>query len=559
MTTNGIGRLTKAQLIEAIHNQEGTYDTLTERITELEMVLQDQDSDWQRLGGEGEMEFSRAGLGAIIRQARLFYLKNPLIQRAVRVQAHYVFGQGFSISAANEKVNDLIQRFLDDRPNVKALTGHQASIEAEIELTVTGNLFLAMFSDRTSGRVILRCVPVEEVEEIVTNPEDKEEPWFYKRQRSVGTLDVTTGQAVGKPVTTYHPDWRYRPSSKPPTMAGSAIDWAAPIYHAKIGGFSHMKFGVPEFYAALDWASAVKNDLEDYASLRRSLSRWAWRVTAAGGARGVASIKSRFNTTVGDGANQGETNPPPTVGGMFIGTAGNQIEPIRTAGAAPHPDEGRRLWLMVSAGTGIPETILAGDADVGNLATAKSLDRPTELQMNNRIELWKSIYEDLTSYVLERGANAPKGLVRNVVKFERDNYTGERILQVEDERLHVDVEFPSILERDVVARVGSIISAATLDGKKPAQTMTVETMVRQLLSAVGIDDIDEEWAKLEKEIKEKDERKAEMVALLPPPPSPGQVPPPGDEETDGEQLPETQEQQEARVIQKLRRLDEVLR
>jgi len=28
---NGISRLTKAQLIEAIHSQEGTYDTLTER------------------------------------------------------------------------------------------------------------------------------------------------------------------------------------------------------------------------------------------------------------------------------------------------------------------------------------------------------------------------------------------------------------------------------------------------------------------------------------------------------------------------------------------------
>lgn len=547
MTNNGISRLTKSQLIEAIHSQEGTYDTLTERITELEMVLQDQDSDWQRLSGEGGMEFSRVGLESIIRQARLMYLKNPLIQRATRVQAHYVFGQGFSISAGDETVNDLIQRFLDDRANVKCLTGHQASVEAEIELTVTGNLFLALFSDASSGRVILRCVPVEQVQEIITNPEDSEEPWFYKRQRNVGRLDSATGQTVTQPVTTYHPDWRYRPSSQPLRMAGADIDWDAPIYHAKIGGFSHMKFGVPEFYAALDWAGAVKKDLEDYASLRRSLSRYAWRVTATGGARGVAALKSRFNTTVGDGSNQGETNPAPTVGAMFIGSGGNNIEPIRTAGAAPHPDEGRRLWLMVSAGTGIPETILAGDADVGNLATAKSLDRPTELQMNNRIELWKSIYEDLTSYVLERGADTPKGLVRGVVKLERDDYTGERTLQVKDEKLHVDVDFPSILERDVVARVEAIVSAVTLDGKKPAQTMTEETMVRELLSALGIDDIDKEWGKLEKEIKEEDERKAEMVALLPPPP--GQAP----------DDPDAQAQQEARVTGTMRELDEVLR
>ena len=62
------------------------YDTLTERIAELELALED--SGWLQLGGESLDEFSRDGLTTITRLSRLFYLKNPLVRRGVDVQTY---------------------------------------------------------------------------------------------------------------------------------------------------------------------------------------------------------------------------------------------------------------------------------------------------------------------------------------------------------------------------------------------------------------------------------------------------------------------------------------
>ena len=557
---------TKAQLIEKLDDEGKVVDTLIERIGELEMVIQDRDFEWQQLSGEGVMEFSRDALAGIIRTARLMYLKNPLIQRAVRVQAHYVFGQGFSVKAQDEEVDVLVQKFMEDPANTRVMTDQQSAVMVDEELTVTGNLFVALFTDPSTGRVVLRLIPVEEIPEIICNPEDAQEVWYYRRQHTGGTVNTSTGSQTIEPKTTYYPDWQYTPTPLPTSFNGQEIAWGSPVYHVKVGGFNQMRFGVPEVYAALDWARSVTRDLEDYASLRRSLSRWAWRVTSGGGARGVAALKSRFNTTIGDGSNDGESNPPPTSGSMFLSTPNTSLEPIRTAGAAPHPDEGRRLWLMVSAGTGIPETILAGDADVGNLATAKTLDRPTELQMTDRMQLWKTVYEDLTSYLIEKGITSPKGLLKGQGRMVPDPYTGDQMVELTgttegggERSTHVDVEFPSVLERDMVARVTAIVSAVNAS---TTPVMTHETLVRLILTALGVDDIAGEWEKLQPVIDEAEQRRAQMASLFG---QGGNDDDQGDEEGDDggdsedEGEGETDEQREARVLTTVIHFDEILR
>jgi len=54
--------------------------------------------------------------------------------------------------------------------------------------------------------------------------------------------------------------------------------------------------------------------------------------------------------------------------------------------------------------------------------------------------------------------------------------------------LSVAVEFPSILEREVAQQVTAIIDAATLGGKKAAQTMPDRILVDLLLRALGLNE-----------------------------------------------------------------------
>jgi hypothetical protein len=337
---------------EAIAQRDETLELLRERLAELELALED--TGWTRLGAGGEREFSRDALRRINQLARLYWLKNPLVKRAVLTQTQYVFGQGVTIQARHALVNEVIQEFLDDPKNQAELTSHQARMIKETELQCFGNLFFVFFVNKSTGRVRVRTIPVDEIEEIITNPEDSKEPWFYKRVWTQNRLDLATGRSVPETRTAYYPDWRYQPAgAKPMTIGGHPVEWDTPVFHVAVNKLSDMKFGVSEIYAAFDWARAYKEFLENWATIVKAYARFAWQVTTKGGAKGVTTVKEKFKTALTTQAS--ETNPPPATASMFIGTEGVKLEPVRTAGATTHADDGRRLLLMVSAATGIFE------------------------------------------------------------------------------------------------------------------------------------------------------------------------------------------------------------
>src|SRR6266704_6455450 len=348
-----------------------------ERIAELELALEDQ--GWRRLSIETDHEFSRDGLTKVIRLSRAMYLSNPLINHAVQVCADYIWGQGITVVARDAGINGVIQRFFDDRRNLVELTGHEARVAKEVELETSGNLFLVLFTNPSTGAVRVRSIDVDEVRSIISNPEDAKEPWYYLREWSQAELPSGVMQTgATKRMVAYYPDWNYRARVRPSSIGDYPVQWDAPVMHFRVGGLPTMRFGVPEVYQALAWARSVKEDLEDYATIRRAQSKFAWRLNTLGGKNAVAAAKTRLGSTVGLATSAGETNPPPIAGSTFIQGEGANLEPIKTAGMTPSPDEARRLWLMVSAGTGIPETMLRVDGPVGNYATAKSLDRTTE-------------------------------------------------------------------------------------------------------------------------------------------------------------------------------------
>jgi hypothetical protein len=482
---------TKAAITEAYLQERNTNTLLEERLAELELAQED--IGWLRLDQQFARDFSRDGLARIIRWAQLSALKNPLINHAVEVTTGYVFGQGVETMYEEEALNEVWQAFWDDPKNQAAFSDHHALIENEQELEVTGNLFFALFTNISTGRVLVRGIPVEEIRDIISNPEDAKEPWYYRRVwTEAGKVDLRfrDSQKITQREA-FYPDFRYWPSSRPTSFGQHPVFWESPVYHTRVGGSAHMKFGVPEVYPALDWAKAVKEALEDNATTHRALARFAWQLTAKGKA-GVAAAKTKLETTLGQAVSAAETNPPPNVGSVFIGSEGANMQPIQTRGMAPPSEEGRMLWLMVAAGTGIPHTILAGDADVGNLATAKTLDRPTELKMRSRQMLWTGIFGNIADYVLMQAVGTPSGALQGQGTVVPDSLDNSRMVVWRGElNDHLDVDWPPVLERDTGALVSAIVEAFTLDGKAPADLIEREALARMLLSALGEDNIDE--------------------------------------------------------------------
>lgn len=465
---------------------------LSERLGELELALED--VGWLRLSWESDQEFSREGLRIITRLARLMYLKNPLIRRAALLLRVYTWGQGATIGCRDAEINAVVQAFLDDPSNRGVIGDALALAERDKDLRLDGNLFFVLFLNRTNGRVQVRTIDFQEIDDIIRNPEDRNEPRYYKRVWSRSELRPD-GTVASEMRTTYYPDIGFFRSSDIADRIGEhEVRRDEPILHIRTGGTSGMRFGVSEMYPALDWARAVNADLSDYATVKRVLARLAATVFTKGGKAGVAAVKSKLGTTIAkSGTTTAEENPPPGTGALAIFAEGaGRVEPLRTAGAQPTSDDGRALRLMVAAATGVPETMLMGDADVGNLATAKTLDRPTELAVMERRMMWTSIIRQLCDFAIRAAAEAPTPRLRGLV-WKLDPDVGYVRLDVADAArdVSVDVTFPPMLVRDELARVNALISAATLDGKRPVNAIPEKVLVRMLLDAVSAPDIDE--------------------------------------------------------------------
>ena len=491
-TTNGHAELSAAELAEYAQRQDWTIELLSERLAELELSLEDQ--GWRQIMAGFDGEFSRGALGEIVRRSRYAYLANPLVNHALEVQAHYVFGQGVQVAARHPAINDVIRAVWEDPGNRAELTSAAAQLRAEIELSSTGNLFLVLFTEARTGHLRIRSIPIEEIDDVITDPGDRRTPWFYRRvwsERQTNNGRETTVRRVA-----LYPDWRYQPrrNQRPASIGGVPVHWTATIMHRAVGGTALMRFGVPETYSALDWVVAVREDLERFATIRRAQASFAARITTAGGRKGVAASKARLATTAGTAA--GETNPPPIAGSTFIGAQGAaEYDVVRLSGAAPHPEDARRLGLMAAAGLGIPETILFGNADVGNLATSKTLDRPTELKMRARQELWNETIRDLLDYAIDQAILAPQGPLRTLATVTRDAATGATTITMRpDPNAGAGAEpidrtplitFPEILERDVKARIDAIVAGAM---RLPESAE--RTVARLVLVALDVDDID---------------------------------------------------------------------
>ncbi len=273
-----------------------------------------------------------------------------------------------------------------------------------------------------------------------------------------------------------------------------------PMLHMKCGGLSKWLFGCPEVYAAIDWARAYKNFLEDWASVNRALARFATTVETKGGVQAIQNFQKVLGTTLGVGGTSVETNPTPVTGSTFVTGPGNKLEAFKTSGAQNSPEQGRRMMLAIAAAFGLPETFF-GDASTGSLATAQSLDRPTELKFLERQERWRFTLQRIIAHVLESSGSAPNGKLREAWGKPRPIITqplrvlqGNRLVAVREdagdnpEGVKITVRFPAVLEHDIAVQVSAIVQAATLGGFQLGGTMDMKTVMLMLMGEIGVED-----------------------------------------------------------------------
>lgn len=478
--------LTGAPTIEGLQSQlraeQDTNLLLRESMADLQLQLEDR--GWQRLAAGVTDEFTPAGRKAMAALCRVMAVSNPLMKRGLNVRIGYIWGQGVEIRAgevegegqSGQDVNAVVQAWLDT--NRPSLSGSQAQEELERALGTDGNVYLACFTDPLVGRVQVRSTPADEIVDIVTNPEDRDEPWFYvreyvERKIEAGTQPGST-RVRGEKRKVAHPALSYRPATRIRTLNGAEVRWDAPILHVPVNRLDGWLYGIPDLYASMSWARLYREFLVDWAGLTKALSKIAWRATG--------NTRSRAQQ-----AAAGIQAAPDAAGGVAVSGPGQSLEAVPKSGATIDSQSGKPLAAMVAAGLDLPVTVLLADPGVtGARAVAETLDLPTVLAMGMRRLLWQSAFEQIARYVVEQAVVAPRGGLRGTVRIDP---WGRRQVQLagdtDGEAATIEIDWPPIADVDPVQLVQAIASASDTGVLPPLTTL------RLLLSALGVKDIDE--------------------------------------------------------------------
>lgn len=453
-----------------------------ESLADVELALEDQ--GWLALSMQAAQEFTREGRRRASALTRILAVQNPLVKRGIAVRTGYIWGGGVEIRGRAEEVNTVLQRFRDD--NKKSFSSSQAREESEKSLATDGGVFRALPTSPLTGRVRVRTIDPDEIEDIIFNPEDRDEPWFYLRsytatqagQRYAGITRTNFEQR-----RVLYPALGFRPTARMKTIDGIEVRWDQPVQHIAVNRIDGWAFGIGDAYAAIAWARAYKEFLEDWAKLTKSLSRFAWRMSAtkkSSAQRAAAQIKT---------ANAAADDHTGSAAGAYAVQAGGTLEAIPKSGATIDSESGKPLAGMVAAALGVSVvTLLADPGSTGARAVAETLDEPTRNEMTLRRELWTDADRELYDYVIDQAVKAPRGPLRGTVEI--DEYGNEVVTLAGDLDRTVDIDWPDLDDISLEVMMKAIESADGME-KIPG-----EIIARWTLNAMGEKNADEILAKL---------------------------------------------------------------
>lgn len=445
---------------------EWRVEQLTESLARLELA--NEDLGWQRLTNQYQGEFTREGLRRSAELCRIMAIANPMIKRGLSLRAAYIHGQGVGITAradgneGTQDVNAVVQQFLDDDTNRAALTGHQAKLRLETAMGTDGNVFVALFTNPLDGRVTPRTLPFDEIMEKVTKPGDRMITHYYQRTWQEGLEEKKA----------YYPDIRYRPITRPKTHTdGVEIMWDSPVYHLNDNGLDGWTFGIGDAYAALPWARAYKDFLEDWVLLIKALSKIAFQTSSKStpdSQRKRAALQNLANVPAGSAVNMSE---------------GQKFEAVSKSGATIDSESGRPVLSMVAMALGLPVTTLSADpGQTGARAVAETLNLPTKLEMQGRQELWTEMFRAILGYVIDQAVIAPRGPLKGTMARDGDAVI---VALAGDTDRTLEIVWPSLDELPIETLINAIVEADGTGKVPPLVTL------RLLLRALKVRDVDE--------------------------------------------------------------------
>jgi hypothetical protein len=327
---------------------------------------------------------------------------NPIARRIVKLISMFVVGEGISIQSDHKATNDYLQLWWNHPLNHIG----RKCISFCDEATRSGNLFFLCTVDQNTGMLYVRGVPADQVEEIITAPNDVDQELAYK------PVDQTAA-----PWPAYD-----RTNAQPFFMLHYA-------YNQPVG----VAWGEPDLAPMLPWFGRYASWLEDRARLNRFRQAF------------VFVVQGKFADRAARDARQRElnTNPPPP--GSILVTDESETWSVLSPelASAEAGEDGLALKKMIALGAGVPTHYLA-EPESSTRTTAEAAGTPTF----RGLEQTQQFFLDILAEIATIAAAHRKIFDRRVNPLSRIEAVGPDITERDNSSLALAVSriYPAISE-----------------------------------------------------------------------------------------------------------------
>jgi hypothetical protein len=400
----------------------------------------------------------------VVDESRRLYVWDVITQYIVELWTDYGFGQKPDIVPRSEQVRNMWNEFWE-APENQYIFNERKLNELSNKLQIDGEYWFVQFISEIDGTSILRIIETDDIKKIYYEQEDPAVPVYYKRE-------WWSGQFGSEKHTLYYRDYRATESQvasvkeqivdEDPNaeFAENKPDTDVQVFHVKFREIEGR--GWPFLTAGFAWSRGYKGFLEDRATINKAAAAVVEKVKVQGGQRMVDAVKQRLQSSLVNGSNRVEKNPPPASGSIWVENQALDREWMsRPTNAADAEKDGVAMLAQVAlSGKVYPHYL--GRGEYYRLATATAMEGPTLKSFQRYQSFWSSVWRTLVHMV----ADAKLKYDPSVTQI--DNY-------------EVDVNTDRIIDTDV-KEIDEIMLAIN-DGAEKG-TVDLETAQRAQLSLI---------------------------------------------------------------------------
>jgi len=443
----------------------------------------EQDKGWRPVyASSGDKDLLSTDYEDLHKAAYKLYTSNPTAKALVDLLTYFVLSEELTISATEDEVDQVIQKFWNDEQNSMDLR----IFRLFAELSIFGEQFPVVFPNLQTGRLeIIQKDPIQ-VEAIATDPDnyEKEIGLILKSgiaqgkkkmivcYRAINQKNNATRMSAFAGMKELTPDILAEQLPKE-FMVGTAtvkrndfeIQANALALHYKVNAVTGSLRGWSDLATNLDWLSIYDEGLKNIMRLRRFRSAFVYDVTLNGAT--PQEIQARDETI--------RENPPRP------GSVNLHNDKETWTALAPNIDSQnsaedlKQVLRHIGRALMLPEHYL-GEGGDANRATAAEMGLPTLKFMKGRQMFFKRLLADLINLAIDTDMASANGILAAKPKIDRT----------------FKMDFPDIDQRDnlqTAQAINQIVAGLTI--ARDNKWLTDKTCSRLLIKWTG-EDIDQQ-------------------------------------------------------------------